>query len=312
MIRRNRFERHANRRPAACRPVLSVAAMAVVFCVYADAALAAEGRLFSPAHVATLKSVTSAAVAPDGKHVAYTLSVQRRPLEDDDGSAWSELWVVDAKGNAQPFVTGKANVGSVRWTPDGRSIAFLAKRGDDEHTSLYQIPIDGGEAKRLIEHDADLRGPSFRRDGQKLAFLATEPRSEEQQEYRDKGFDQEIYEEDWRPRKVWLAAADGSGKPNAVELEGSASLVAWSPSGHQLVVVLAPTPLVDDGYMFKRVYVVDADTGKVVEPIRNPGKLGRVAWSPDGKHLAMVSGVDIHDPREGHLMVAQVPGDGTL
>ncbi|HUT91688.1 MAG TPA: S9 family peptidase [Thermoguttaceae bacterium] len=312
MIRRNRFDRHTDRQPAAYRTLPAATGLAVALLLYAGAGLSAEGELFSPGHVARLKSVTSAAVSPDGKHVAYTLSVQRRPVKDDDGSAWSELWVVDAQGDARPFVTGKVNVGSVRWTPDGRGIAFLAKRGEDEHTSLYQIPIDGGEAKRLFEHDADLDGPSFSRDGQRLAFLATEPRSKEQQERRDKGFDQEIYEEDWRPRKVWLAAADGSGKPEALELEGSASLVAWSPGGRQLVVVLAPTPLVDDGYMSKRVYVVDADTGKVVEPIRNPGKLGQVGWSPDGKHLAMISGVDIHDPRDGRLMVAEVPGDGTL
>ena len=312
MIRRNRFDRHPDRQPAAYRSLPAATGLAVALLLYAGAGLSAEGELFSPGHVAKLKSVTSAAVSPDGKHVAYALSVQRRPLEDDDGSAWSELWVVDAQGNARPFVTGEVNVGGVRWTPDGRSIAFLAKRGEDEHTSLYQIPIDGGEAKRLFEHDADLRGPSFSRDGQRLAFLATEPRSKEQQERRDKGFDQEIYEEDWRPTKVWLAAADGSGKPEALELEGSASLVAWSPGGRQLVVVLAPTPLVDDGYMFKRVSIVDADTGKVVEPIRNPGKLGQVGWSPAGKHLAMISGVDIHDPRDGRLMVADVPGDGTL
>ena len=57
--------------------------------LYAGAGLSAEGELFSPGHVAKLKSVTSAAVSPDGKHVAYTLSVQRRPLDDDNGSAWS-------------------------------------------------------------------------------------------------------------------------------------------------------------------------------------------------------------------------------
>jgi dipeptidyl aminopeptidase/acylaminoacyl peptidase len=64
--------------------------------------------------------------------------------------------------------------------------------------------------------------------------------------------------------------------------------------------------------MLKRVYVVDVDTGQIVERVKNPGKLGSVCWSPDGKHLAMISGVDIHDPREGRLMVASIPGDGTV
>ena len=53
-----------------------------------------------------------------------------------------------------------------------------------------------------------------------------------------------------------------------LELDGSASAVKWSPSGQDLMVVLAPTPTVDDGYMFRRVSVVDVRTGRVVERIK--------------------------------------------
>jgi dipeptidyl aminopeptidase/acylaminoacyl peptidase len=49
-----------------------------------------------------------------------------------------------------------------------------------------------------------------------------------------------------------------------------------------------------------------------MQHINNPGKLGQIEWSPDGKHLAMNSAVDINDPQEGHLMIAAVPGDGSL
>lgn len=274
--------------------------------------VSAGDDLFAPRHVAKLKGVASAAVSPDGRQVAYTLVVPRYPLTEENGPAWVELHVADAAGKSRPFVTGKVNVSGVGWTSDGRAVAFVAKRGDDKHTALYTVPIDGGEARPVIAHDADLHGVAFSRDGKQVAFLATDPIPKAQQEYEEKGFNQEIYEEGWRPTKVWIAAADGSDKPRALELPGSASLVRWRPGGPQLAVVLAPTPLVDDGYMAKRVHVVDAQTGKVIEPIKNPGKLGQLDWSPDGKHLAMISGVDVNDPSDGRLMVAAVPGDGKL
>jgi dipeptidyl aminopeptidase/acylaminoacyl peptidase len=273
----------------------------------------AADQLFTPSHVAKLQRVGSAAVSPDGKHVAYTLAVPRIPFDDDeDGRGWVELHVVAADGTSRPFVTGKVNIGGVQWLPDGSAIAYIAKRGDDKHSSLYTVPIDGGESRHAIEHDADISGVSFHPSDNRLAFLAKEPLSKESQEYHDKGFDQEIYEEDWRPTKVWIADRKDKTKPRSLDLPGSASFVQWSSSGGQLVVVLAPTPLVDDSYMSKRVYVVDADTGKVVERINNPGKLGQVGWSPNGKHLAMVSAIDIHDPSEGHLMITAVPGDGSI
>lgn len=271
-----------------------------------------EEGLFAPQHVSRLKTVGSAVISPDGEHVAYTLIVPRDPLHDENGTAWVELHVADRDGRSRPFVTGKVSVSGVQWTPDGQHLAFLTKRADDATTSLYTIAIDGGEAVRRLQHTSDIQQVEFCRDGQQLAFRAVEPLPEEQQAYREKGFNQEIYEEDWRPVRVWIAAADGSDSPRALALEGSAFDVSWSPVGAQLAVVLAPRPLVDDSFMFKRVRVVDADTGQVVQRVDNPGKLGQVAWSPDGQHLAMISGVDLHDPRDGRLMIAAVPGDGSL
>ena len=277
-------------------------------------ALTVADQLFTPSHVAKLQRVTAAAISPNGNHVAYTLAVPRIPFDDDeDGRGWVELHVVSADGNSRPFVTGKVNIGGVQWLPDGSAVAYVAKRGDDKHSSLYMVPVDGGESRHLLEHDADVGGMTLHPSDDRVAFLSMEPLSKESQEYREKGFDQEIYEEDWRPTKVWIADRnDKKAKSRSLDLPGSASFVQWSPAGNQLVVVLAPTPLVDDSYMFQRVHVVDADTGKIVERIHNPGKLGQVGWSPDGKHLAMVSGVDINDPREGRLMIAAVPGDGSI
>jgi dipeptidyl aminopeptidase/acylaminoacyl peptidase len=274
--------------------------------------LLAGDELFTPRHVTQLKRVMGAEISPDGAHIAYGLVVQRRPLKDEDGPAWVELHVVDREGNNRPFITGEVNIGGIQWTPDGKEIAYTARRGEDKQTSLYGIPIGGGESQKLCAHESDLTGVAFCRADDRIAFLAAKPLEKERKEYREKGFDQQIYEEDWRPETVWITRRGSQDKPRALQLDGSASYVEWSPDGRKLVVVLAPTPLVDDGYMFRRVYVVDGDTGRVIERVNNPGKLGAVRWSPDGKHLAMISGSDIHDPMEGRLMVAQVPGDGSL
>lgn len=294
----------------------AVRSLAIVILIVGAAGLAASAAadqvVFAPQHVARLRSVVSAEISPDGMAVAYTLAVPRLPLGGENGPAWVELHVVGADGQSRPFVTGQVNVSSVCWTPDGRSIAFLARRGSDTVSSLYTIPVDGGEARRIVALESDLQAVRFSADGQQLALLAAEPSSKEEKDFRDKGFNQEIYEEDWRATKVWIAAASGAGPPRKLDLPGSASAAVWSPAGRQLAVVLAPTSLVDDSYMYKRVHIVDADTGQIVERIQNPGKLGRVVWSPDGRHLAMISGADLHDPRDGRLMVAAIPGDGRL
>lgn len=265
--------------------------------------------------VARIRSVGSVSISPDGKLIVYTLSVPRPVYTDDDGPAWSELHVVDRAGLSRPFITGKVNVSSVKWTPDGKGISFLAKRGEDKHKALYAIAADGGEARKVLEHETDIGGYSWSPDGKQVAFTA-EPKQDKQiEDGKDHGFDAEIYEEDYLLTNVWIAAADydkpgpdreEQNKPRMLPLEGSASDLTWSPDGRHLAVALAPTPLVDDSYMMRRIHIVDVPSGKSLRQLETEGKLGQIEWSPDGKHLALVAGVDKHDPREGHLMVASV------
>ncbi len=270
-----------------------------------------DSRALTPEDLTRLQMVTAATIHDEGE-IAYLLSVPRKPFEESDGPAWSELHLVDQEGQSRPFITGEVNVSGIEWTPDGQGISFLAKRDKDEFTSLYIIPRDGGEAKRVLGHKANISAYAWSPDGDRVAFLATEEESKDVKELRDKGFSQKIYEEDWKPVQVWVAELDDKDdpEPKALDLNGSASELSWGPSGDKLAVALAPTPSVDDGYMARKVRVVDPDSGEILKEIDNPGKLGKVALSPDGQWLAMISGADINDPAEGRLLIAQVDDDG--
>ena len=124
---------------------IAVAALGSAFATDSDA------RGLTPWDVAQIKSVGSVVMSPDGSLVAYTVYVPRTPMEDDNGPSWAELHVFDREsGENRPFVTGEVSVSSIRWTRDGRYIGYRAKRGDDEETALYVIPVAGGESRRLL------------------------------------------------------------------------------------------------------------------------------------------------------------------
>ena len=278
------------------------------------------GDVLTEVMVARIRHVSSVRISPDGKLVAYILSVPRAIYTDDDGPAWSELHVVDQDGQSRPFVTGKVNISSIGWTPNGKGISFLAKRGEDKHKALYVIRIDGGEARKILEYETDISGYSWSPDGREIAFTAKPKLDEEIKKDKDHGFDAEIYEEDYLLTKVWIGTGDyekpgldrvEENKPRMLPLKGSASTLKWSPDGKHLAVALAPTPLVDDSYMMRRIHFVDVESGKSLLQLDTEGKLGQIAWSPDGRHLALVAGVDKHDPREGHLMIASIDNPET-
>ncbi len=276
------------------------------------APLAASAQdTFTPHHVAKLRAVVEAAVSPDGTQVAYVLAVPRNIPKEKDGGSWTELHVVDMKGTSTPFITGQVNVAAISWTVDGKSIAYLTKRESDTTRSLYAIPTRGGESRKLASHSTDIQSYSFCGDGKQVAFLATEPAPKSVKAQQDQGFSQEIYEEDQPLTRVWIATFDDGKPARMLKLEGSASELQWNPTQDKLAVALATNPLIDEHIMFRKVHVVDVRTGAAMN-LNNPGKMGQLAWSPNGEILALITGADKHDPKEGRIWATTEDSKGWL
>lgn len=111
-------------------------------------------------------NIESPAVSPDSSLIAF---VRSRPSESADDYEKS-IWLADTAGEAEPvqFIsTGRKNY-SPAWSPDGQKLCFVSQR--DGSAQLYEIPADGGEARKLTSMVGSVGNPAYSPDGKRIVF----------------------------------------------------------------------------------------------------------------------------------------------
>ncbi len=150
-------------------PLAALLATAGTVLAQAQPAPAGKQRL-TPQALWEMKRLGSPQLSPDGRLVVFT--VQEWSIAKN--KATTSLWLADvASGALRRLTSASVSDGSPRFDPQGRRIAFVSKRGDDENASLYLMAIDGGEPQKLVELPFGVSEPRWLPDGRALLVVTT-------------------------------------------------------------------------------------------------------------------------------------------
>jgi len=225
-------------------------------------------------------------VSPDGQRVAFLKLEADWPanrlvphihVASMDGTGEPVQLTFDARGESSP-----------RWSPDGRTLAFVARRDGDTVGQIYLLPFaGGGEARRLTTLASPPASVAWSPDGQALYYLASDTPLGEERERQRLQDDVYAFEENWRHRRLWKVDLTGT----AVEVSPAGVTVpeySLSADGRRIVHVRAPSPLPDDSER-QEVWVMTAEGADAVQVTDNGVAETGTRLSPDGSTVLFLA-----------------------
>jgi Tol biopolymer transport system component len=212
------------------------------------------------------------AISPNGKKVAFSATVPPHK--------GSQVFLANPDGSHVKLMTSKSPSYFHGWSPDNKTLAFVAQRNGSGQYDIYGMPAEGGAEKQLtsnIHHDD---GPDYSPDG-KWIYINSDRSGKE---------------------SVWRFPADGAGTNDAkAEMVVSDGLEDWfphiSPDGKKMVYIGYPagTPTHDPRNVQIEIKLVAIDHGDVaasqktlVKAIGGQGTMNVNSWAPDSMRFAYV------------------------
>jgi dipeptidyl aminopeptidase/acylaminoacyl peptidase len=134
----------------------------------AGAVAGTQALPFTAERMWSLERLAEPALSPDGK--LAVVPVTRYDVAENKGS--TDLWLIPTTGGpARQLTSDPAPDTSPTFSPDGKWIAFLSKRGEDKQNQIYVIATDGGEARRVTNIPTGVEVPKWFPDSRRLAFV---------------------------------------------------------------------------------------------------------------------------------------------
>ncbi|MBK5279642.1 MAG: S9 family peptidase [Bacteroidia bacterium] len=256
--------------------------------VFAFSALAQKP--WTPAGMIKYNRLTGAIISPDGKNVAYTISVPQ--MEGEKSEFLTHIWMAATDGSSNhQFTFGEKSCTNPQFSPDGKWLSFTSARKEDK-SQLYIISMTGGEAQQITKMKNDIEGYEWSPDGKQIAFLVKDPLTESEEKDNLEKRDM-VVADDYRNVHLYTVAIKNNEEgTHPVKRLTSGNFhvtdLTWSRDSKTIAFTHQINPSLDQ-WTTSDISSIPADSGIVKSLVAGKGSDANPKYSHDGQWLAYSS-----------------------
>lgn len=219
-----------------------------LFCVLAIAGItsarqasnADSAKLLTPEASLSLRSISDLQFSPDGARVAFVV------MDPPKGERRARhIWLYELKSGAVRQITFSVKDESFpRWSPDGRQLAFLSNRDDQQQ--IYAMRMDGGEAAALTKGKRSVNSFAWSPDGMQIAYLAPDPKTDPEEKKEKAKDDAHVADKDDKQPRLWLLTVATDEAKALTDPKWEISELAWMPAGDRIIISATDHPESDE------------------------------------------------------------------
>jgi dipeptidyl aminopeptidase/acylaminoacyl peptidase len=258
-----------------------------------------EKKLLTPEASLNMRAIMDLQYSPDGKRLAF---VVMEPAKGQNRKR--HIWIHESgEENSRQFTYSEKSESGPRWSPDGKTLAFLSDRGEAQQ--IYLMRSDGGEGVALTKGKNGVRGFEWSPGGKQIAYIAPDAKSDaEEKKEKDKD-DAHVADKDDKRGRLWIVDVATGETKALTKPSWDVRQMAWLHNGTQLVMEATEQPESDQ--FTQKIYGVLAVSGETKLLLVPRGPFGEVKVSTAGNTISFVgSREDGPDPHD--LMLLPVNG----
>jgi dipeptidyl aminopeptidase/acylaminoacyl peptidase len=116
----------------------------------------------------SMHRVSEPQISPDGKWIAYSVSTP----DLDANRSIRNIWIVATSGGEARQLTRGGTDTRPRWSPDGKKLAFLSARVEN-NPQVFWMNLEGGEATKVTSLSTGADNELWSPDGKAIAFISS-------------------------------------------------------------------------------------------------------------------------------------------